>query len=171
MYSTFRTVVHDPPPTWRRRVTFQVRPAFGLSSGRYSVRYDSVVVVLLTVTDRCTSVGRPRSSQLVTDVTSPPGLVTDVNFPALPGLRYDSYMRSGASIPPFYDSMIAKVIAHGATREEARQRLLGALSQLKVDGIKTNVALHRTVLAHHEFVQGGMDTGFLGRFLAEGFKP
>lgn len=105
------------------------------------------------------------------DFRPAPGLVTDVNFPALPGLRYDSYMRSGASIPPFYDSMIAKVIAHGATREEARQRLLGALSQLKVDGIKTNVALHRTVLAHHEFVQGGMDTGFLGRFLAEGFKP
>jgi acetyl-CoA carboxylase, biotin carboxylase subunit len=96
-----------------------------------------------------------------------PGTVTGVNFPELPGLRYDTHMETGARIPPFYDSMVAKVIAHGATREEARQRLLSALNEVQVDGIKTNIALHRAVLAHSEFIAGGMDTGFFGRYLAE----
>jgi acetyl-CoA carboxylase, biotin carboxylase subunit len=102
-----------------------------------------------------------------TDFRPSPGTVTAVNFPTLPGLRYDSHMETGARIPPFYDSMVAKVIAHGATREQARMRLLSALNEVQVEGVKTNLALHRAVLAHPEFIAGGMDTGFLGRYLAE----
>jgi acetyl-CoA carboxylase, biotin carboxylase subunit len=102
-----------------------------------------------------------------TDFRPSPGTVTAVNFPTLPGLRYDSHMETGARIPPFYDSMVAKVIAHGATREQARLRLSSALNEVQVEGVKTNLALHRAVLAHPEFIAGGMDTGFLGRYLAE----
>jgi acetyl-CoA carboxylase, biotin carboxylase subunit len=101
------------------------------------------------------------------DFRPSPGTVSAVNFPALTGLRYDTHMEAGALIPPFYDSMVAKVIAHGANREEARLRLLSALSEVQVQGVKTNIALHRAVLAHPEFIAAGMDTGFLSRFLAE----
>jgi acetyl-CoA carboxylase biotin carboxylase subunit len=101
------------------------------------------------------------------DFRPSPGTVTGVHFPARPGLRYDTHMEAGARIPPYYDSMVAKVIAHGANREEARLRLLGALHEVRIEGVKTNIALHRAVLAHPEFVAGGMDTGFLGRLLAE----
>ena len=101
------------------------------------------------------------------DFRPSPGTVSSVCFPPLPGLRYDTHMEAGARIPPYYDSMVAKVIAQGVNREEARLRLLGALGDVRIDGIKTNIALHRAVLAHPEFVAGGMDTGFLGRYLGE----
>jgi acetyl-CoA carboxylase, biotin carboxylase subunit len=104
------------------------------------------------------------------DFRPSPGTVTKVNFPALPGMRYDTHMEAGARIPPFYDSMVAKVIAHGTNREEARLRLLSALSEVQVEGVKTNIALHRSVLAHKEFQAGGMDTGFLARFLIDGIN-
>jgi acetyl-CoA carboxylase, biotin carboxylase subunit len=93
--------------------------------------------------------------------------VSSVSFPQFPGLRYDTHMEAGARIPPYYDSMLAKVIAHGANREQARLRLLSALQEVLVEGVKTNIALHRSVLIHPEFIAGGMDTGFLGRYLAE----
>jgi acetyl-CoA carboxylase, biotin carboxylase subunit len=96
-----------------------------------------------------------------------PGTVSSVSFPQFPGLRYDTHMEAGARIPPYYDSMLAKVIAHGANREQARLRLLSALQEVLVEGVKTNIALHRSVLIHPEFIAGGMDTGFLGRYLAE----
>ena len=69
-------------------------------------------------------------------------------------------------IPPYYDSMIAKVIATGGTREQARKLLESSLSEVRVDGVLTNIALHRAVLTTPEFSEGGFDTGFLGRFLA-----
>ena len=101
------------------------------------------------------------------DFKPSPGTVTGAHFPAAEGLRYDTHIETGASIPPFYDSMVAKVIAHGDTREQARQRLADALAQVQLDGVKTNSALHLAVLAHPEFKAGGMDTGFLGRYLAD----
>jgi acetyl-CoA carboxylase biotin carboxylase subunit len=100
------------------------------------------------------------------DFRPAPGTVSGVHFPAWPGLRVDTHLEPGAVIPPFYDSMIAKVIASGDTREQARQRLEAALSEVHIDGVITNVALHREVLATPEFRAGGFDTGFLGRFLA-----
>jgi acetyl-CoA carboxylase, biotin carboxylase subunit len=101
------------------------------------------------------------------DFRPSPGTVSSVNFPEFPGLRYDTHMEAGARIPPYYDSMVAKVIAHGENREQARLRLLSALQEVQVEGVKTNIALHRSVLIHPEFIAGGMDTGFLGRYLAE----
>lgn len=95
-----------------------------------------------------------------------PGRVTQARFAQGEGVRVDTHIESGALIPPFYDSMIAKVIAVGASREAARLRLAQALRETALEGVKTNLALHRTVLDTPEFIAGGVDTGFLGRYLA-----
>ena len=100
------------------------------------------------------------------DFRPAPGRITDANFPVRDGLRVDTHIETGAMISPYYDSMIAKVIATGQTREEARLRLLSSLAEVRVDGVLNNIALHRAVLATPEFTAGGFDTGFLGRFLA-----
>jgi acetyl-CoA carboxylase, biotin carboxylase subunit len=100
------------------------------------------------------------------DFRPAPGRITDANFPVREGLRVDTHIESGAMISPYYDSMIAKVIATGQMREEARRLLLSSLADVRVDGVLNNIALHRAVLATPEFTAGGFDTGFLGRFLA-----
>jgi acetyl-CoA carboxylase, biotin carboxylase subunit len=102
----------------------------------------------------------------VHDFRPAPGRITDAHFPSREGLRVDTHIESGAMISPYYDSMIAKVIATGQTREEARHLLLSSLADVRVDGVLNNIALHRAVLATPEFTAGGFDTGFLGRFLA-----
>lgn len=102
----------------------------------------------------------------VHDFRPAPGRITDANFPVREGLRVDTHIESGAMISPYYDSMIAKVIATGATRDDARRLLLASLADVRVDGVLNNIALHRAVLATPEFTAGGFDTGFLGRFLA-----
>ena len=101
------------------------------------------------------------------DFAPSPGRVTRADFPQTPSVRVDTHMQSGAMIPPFYDSMIAKVIAAGASRDEARRNLLQALDQVHIEGVKTNIGLHLDVLNSQGFVKGGIDTGFLGRYLAE----
>ncbi|CAM3714903.1 acetyl-CoA carboxylase biotin carboxylase subunit [Polaromonas hydrogenivorans] len=101
------------------------------------------------------------------DFRPAPGKISSAHFPTWEGIRVDTHIEAGASIPPFYDSMIAKVIATGDTREQARRRLQAALSEVTVEGVHTNVSLHREVLATPEFTAGGIDTGFLGRFLAD----
>lgn len=95
-----------------------------------------------------------------------PGRIGTAVFPNLPDVRIDTHIQSGAFITPYYDSMIAKVIASGSTRQQARRQLLAALDGLQLEGIKTNIDLHRAVLQTPEFSQGGVDTGFLGRYLA-----
>jgi acetyl-CoA carboxylase biotin carboxylase subunit len=100
------------------------------------------------------------------DFRPAPGRIKAANFPNMPNLRVDTHMEAGAMISPYYDSMIAKVIATGADREQARRRLDAALAETHIDGVLNNIALHRAVLATREFVEGGFDTGFLGRFLA-----
>lgn len=101
------------------------------------------------------------------DFRPSPGRVTTAEFPESEGVRVDTHIESGAMIPPFYDSMVAKVIARGQTREQARSRLRQALNQLKLEGVQTNIELHKVVLETPEFTEGGVDTGFLGRYLAE----
>lgn len=112
------------------------------------------------------------------DFQPSPGRIAEVRFPKHEGLRVDTHIEDGAMIPPFYDSMIAKIIAHGPTRAVALRKLDAALADLRLVGVKTNQALHRDVLATPEFNEGGVDTGFLGRWLAEqthntssGIKP
>jgi acetyl-CoA carboxylase biotin carboxylase subunit len=101
------------------------------------------------------------------DFSPAPGRITNAHFPTREGLRIDTHIETGSLIPPYYDSMIGKLIAFANTRDEARRMLDAALAQIQLDGIKTNISLHREILATPEFTEGGMDTGFLGRYLSD----
>ncbi len=96
-----------------------------------------------------------------------PGLVTHFHSPGGPGVRVDSHIYEGYRVPPNYDSMIGKLIVHGATREQAIARMRVALSEMVVDGIKTNVPLQQRILADGGFAQGGQNIHYLEKKLAE----
>jgi acetyl/propionyl-CoA carboxylase alpha subunit len=91
--------------------------------------------------------------------------------PRHPGIRFDTGFSQGSEVTRFYDSMIAKVIANGKDREEARKRLISALLDFHVLGVKTNVGYLLDVLQHPEFISGDIDTGFLARNYAEWQPP
>ena len=90
-----------------------------------------------------------------------PGQVSRLRLPAGEGIRVETHLREGDSISPHYDSMFAKIIAHGATREEAIARMIGALEATEVEGVATTIPLHLAVLRHPRFVAGDYDTRFL----------
>jgi acetyl-CoA carboxylase biotin carboxylase subunit len=94
-----------------------------------------------------------------------PGKVNRWHSPGGPGIRTDSHVYSGYTVPPNYDSMIGKLIAHGDTRATAIARMKNALAELVVDGIKTNTALHQEILSHAAFQEGGLDIHYLERRL------
>jgi acetyl-CoA carboxylase, biotin carboxylase subunit len=96
-----------------------------------------------------------------------PGRITAWELPGGNGVRIDSHVSSGVVVPPYYDSLIAKVITHGATRDDALARMRLALSELRIEGISTNVPLHRAVLEDAGFRAGGVDIHHLERWLAE----
>lgn len=90
-----------------------------------------------------------------------PGRITQVWFPSMPGLRVDTHMQPGASIPPYYDSMIAKLICHGQTRAQSVARMQDALRVIRLEGVKTNATLHAAIMADGTFGTGGVDTNYL----------
>jgi acetyl-CoA carboxylase, biotin carboxylase subunit len=94
-----------------------------------------------------------------------PGKITQLIMPGGIGVRIDTHIYPGYEVPPFYDSMIAKLIVHAPTRKEAIRKMIVALEQFMVDGITTNIAFHYSLLHTQEFVSGNVDTGFVGRFL------
>ncbi|MGI4836496.1 MAG: acetyl-CoA carboxylase biotin carboxylase subunit [Janthinobacterium lividum] len=94
-----------------------------------------------------------------------PGRVTRWEVPGGMGVRVDSHVTAGYQVPPYYDSMIAKVITHGATRDEALARMRTALAQLRIEGISSNVALHRDILQDPDFCAGSVDIHHLERWL------
>jgi acetyl-CoA carboxylase biotin carboxylase subunit len=94
-----------------------------------------------------------------------PGLVNRWHPPGGPGIRVDSHVYSGYTVPPNYDSMVGKLIAHGDTRATAIARMRNALAELVVEGIKTNTALHQEILSHTAFREGGLDIHYLERRL------
>ena len=85
--------------------------------------------------------------------------------PGGPGIRVDSHAYSGYDVPPFYDSLIGKVIAHGETRQLAIARMRNALAEIVVEGIKTNVPLHQEICQHSAFKTGGTDIHYLEKRL------
>jgi geranyl-CoA carboxylase alpha subunit len=87
------------------------------------------------------------------------------------GLRVEHALQSGSEIPPFYDSMIAKLISHGATRDEARRKLISALQQAVGFGVTTNQAFLATCLRHPAFAAGEATTGFIERYRGELLAP
>jgi len=96
-----------------------------------------------------------------------PGLVTGWQVPGGFGVRFDSHVSAGYKVPAHYDSMIAKLIVHGATRADALARMQLALDELQVSGIATNVPLHRALLQDPGFQAGGVDIHHLERWLAQ----
>jgi len=94
-----------------------------------------------------------------------PGTATLWHPPGGPGIRVDSHMYSGYAVPPHYDSLIAKVIAHGETRTAAIARMTTALSEIVVEGIHTNVPLHQEIFLHSAFKAGGTDIHYLEKRL------
>ncbi len=94
-----------------------------------------------------------------------PGKVDLWHPPGGPGIRVDSHLYSGYTVPPFYDSLIAKVIAHGDDRESAIARMRIALSEMVVDGIKTNIPLHQDLCQDAAFRIGGTDIHYLEKKL------
>ncbi len=96
-----------------------------------------------------------------------PGLIQRWEVPGGFGVRVDSHVTTGYRVPPYYDSMVAKVITHGATREEAMARMRLALSEMIVDGISTNIPLHRDILDDPAFCAGGVDIHHLERWLQQ----
>lgn len=95
------------------------------------------------------------------DFAPSPGVIEAFNVPGGPGVRVDTHCYSGYTIPPYYDSMIAKLIVHGKNRKEAIARMLRALDEFIIEGIKTTIPLHKCVLNHPKFVEGDFTTKFL----------
>ena len=99
--------------------------------------------------------------------TPSPGRITSYHPPGGPGIRVDSHAYHGYMVPPHYDSMIGKVIAYGENRDQALRRMRIALSEMVVEGIKTNIPLHQELLADAGVVHGGVSIHYLERKLAE----
>ncbi|MDH5490659.1 MAG: acetyl-CoA carboxylase biotin carboxylase subunit [Myxococcales bacterium] len=92
-----------------------------------------------------------------------PGLITEYHAPGGAGIRMDSGVYAGWRVPTHYDSLLAKLIAHGRNREEAMARLRRALAETVVGGIRTNIPLHKRILDHPDFISGNLSTRFLER--------
>jgi len=99
--------------------------------------------------------------------TPSPGRITNWHTPGGPGVRIDSHAFNGYFVPPNYDSMIAKVITYGDSRDQALARMRIALSEMVVEGIQTNIALHRELMVDARFTEGGTSIHYLEQKLAE----
>jgi len=94
-----------------------------------------------------------------------PGLISLYHAPGGPGVRVDTHIYSGYRVPPYYDSMIGKMITHGETRESAMARMRTALDEMIIDGIKTNIPLHQSLLEDTSFQTGGTNIHYLEKKL------
>ncbi len=99
-----------------------------------------------------------------------PGTITTYHPPGGPGVRVDTHIYAGYTVPPYYDSLLAKVIVHGRTRDEALARMHQALDSFIIEGITTNIPFLRRIVSHPDFVAGDVDTKFLER-QPDLFKP
>ena len=98
------------------------------------------------------------------DFRPSPGTVTNVHFPGGKGVRIDSALFAGYQIPPYYDSMIAKLIVYDKNRELALRKLRNALGELVLEGVKTNIDYQYEIINDEDFIEGNVDTGFIERF-------
>jgi len=96
-----------------------------------------------------------------------PGLISNWHTPGGPGVRMDSHVFSGYTVPPHYDSMIAKLITYGDDRHQALARMDIALSEMIVEGVKTNIPLHRELLQDANFIKGGTSIHYLEQKLSQ----
>ena len=96
-----------------------------------------------------------------------PGIIHAFSVPGGPGVRVDTFAHSECTIPPYYDSLIAKIIAHGRDRQEAIARMRRTLEMTVIEGIKTSIPLHLRILSDPDFVAGRLSTSFMERYLVE----
>ncbi|MFV1987535.1 MAG: acetyl-CoA carboxylase biotin carboxylase subunit [Gemmatimonadota bacterium] len=96
-----------------------------------------------------------------------PGQITTFHAPGGPGVRVDTHVYAGYVVPPYYDSLLAKLIVHGKTRDEARVRAYHALEEFILEGVHTTIPFLRKVLVHPDFVAGEIDTSFVERYLTD----
>ena len=99
--------------------------------------------------------------------TPSPGRVTSWHMPGGPGVRVDSHVYNNYFVPPNYDSMIGKLIVHGDTREQALARMQTALNETVIEGINTNIPLHRELMVDAKFMQGGTNIHYLEHWLSQ----
>ena len=95
-----------------------------------------------------------------------PGTIQAFSVPGGPGIRVDTAMHTDATVTPYYDSMIAKIMAYGRDRDEAIARMRRTLEMTVIEGIKTSIPMHLRILADPDFQAGRITTGFMERFLA-----
>jgi acetyl-CoA carboxylase biotin carboxylase subunit len=131
---------------------FAIADGRGLRLAQQAVRFEGAAI-------EC----RINAEDPMNDFMPSPGVVTTAIWPTGEGIRVDTHIASGSRVPPFYDSLLGKVIAHGATRGEALQRLATALAATRIDGVKTNIVFQHSILNDPAFIAGGVDTGFLAR--------
>jgi acetyl-CoA carboxylase biotin carboxylase subunit len=108
---------------------------------------------------------RINAEDCASDFRPSPGTVSVARFPAGAGIRVDTHIEAGARVPPFYDSLLAKLIVHGGDREDAVTRMQRALENCHIEGVHTNVAMHGLLMKDGEFQRGGVDTRYFPRFL------
>ena len=108
---------------------------------------------------------RINAEDWVNDFRPSPGTVTRAVFPVGQGIRVDTHIQTGATVLPFYDSLLGKLIVHGADRAEVIFKMRRALSNLEISGVATNLQMHAELMRNDEFARGGVNTGFLARFL------
>ena len=96
-----------------------------------------------------------------------PGVIRAFSVPGGPGVRVDTFAHSECTIPPYYDSLIAKIIVHGRDRQEAIARMRRTLEMTVIEGIKTSIPLHLKILAEPDFVAGRLSTAFMERYIVE----
>ncbi|MHB1730144.1 MAG: acetyl-CoA carboxylase biotin carboxylase subunit, partial [Leptospirillum sp.] len=99
--------------------------------------------------------------------TPSPGTITRMIQPGCPGVRVDSWVTTGSVISPHYDSLLAKVIVTGKDRDEAMARMKRALSEYLIEGIKTTIPLHLTILDDPDFIKGKYDTSFIDQIMTK----
>ncbi len=99
--------------------------------------------------------------------TPSPGKIDQFHAPGGLGIRVDSHLYNGYSVPPYYDSLVAKVISYGDNRESARLRMRNALDEMVIGGIRSNIPLHQDLIRSSEFKQGSVDIHFLTKRLAK----
>jgi acetyl-CoA carboxylase biotin carboxylase subunit len=108
---------------------------------------------------------RINAEEWTDDFRPSPGTVTRAIFPVGQGIRFDTHIQTGLTVPHYYDSLLGKLIVHGANRAEALQKARRALSAVEILGVATNLPLHTELMRSDEFGRGGVDTAFLQRFL------
>jgi acetyl/propionyl-CoA carboxylase alpha subunit len=143
------------------------------------IRFSRDLVVdqlLIAMGERVSELASPRGAALecrinaedpVHDFRPATGIVLQVALPAGPGVRVDTHLLPGTEISPYYDSLLAKVISYGSTREEARRRMMVALNEFSLLGVHTTADFLRGVISSEMFARGEMSTHFVPEFLAQ----